>query len=349
MSVKKLDFNSIIAMYEKEGNTKKVEKFIILALDILALDNYSPSDSEESDEINEKYSFLEGRYLDSNIIERYKDIEDVLYFLAEKRVKPEEFVWELVSNKCSYYQVKELVKQGIIPIKYLEDNVIKSRDISSYFDILNNDTLENVNYDLIITNLLGLEEYFNSLEYLNCIPSILIKRPFNEAFHIELAQKLCKSESIFRFSRIEEIITYFFKGHPNDFENFLSTRPDILVLFKYLISRKKDFSNNIIDICKEKEARIIEAIKEGTINNFAWHVDLYQIGINDRIDILNTWARNNQVLVFDIYYEYFSNNNPDYENVGKELDEKFQKLNAEEHEQPFMRVRDKKDNNPDNN
>ncbi len=64
MSVKNLDFNSIIAMYEKEGNTKKVEEFIILALD-----NYSPSDSEESDEIDEKYSFLQGRYLDSNIIE----------------------------------------------------------------------------------------------------------------------------------------------------------------------------------------------------------------------------------------------------------------------------------------
>ena len=77
MSVKKLDFNSIIAMYEKEGNTKKVKEFIILALD-----NYSPSDSEESDEINEKYSFLQGRYLDSNIIERYKDSEDVLCFLA---------------------------------------------------------------------------------------------------------------------------------------------------------------------------------------------------------------------------------------------------------------------------
>ncbi len=344
MSVKNLDFNSIIAMYEKEENTKKVEEFIILALD-----NYSPSDSEESDEIDEKYSFLQGRYLDSNIIERYKDNKDVLYFLAEKRVKPEEFVWELVSNKCRYYQVKELVKQGIIPIKYLEDNVIKTGDILCYSNILDNDELENVNYDLIITNLLGLEEYHYSLEYLNCITSILIKRPFNEAFHLELAKKLRESESIFRFNRIEEIIKYFLKEHPNDFENFLSTRPDILVLFKYLISRKKDFKKNIVDICKEKEAKIIEAIKEGTINHFAWLVDLYQIGINSRTDILNTWARNNQVLAFDIYYEYFSNNNTDYENVGKELDEKFQKLNAEEPEQPFMRIRDKKDNNPDNN
>ncbi len=349
MSVKKLDFNSIIAMYEKEGNTKKVEEFIILALDILALGNYYPSDSKESDEINEKYSFLQGRYLNPNIIERYKDSEEVLCFLAEKRVKPEEFVWELVSNKCEYYQVEELVNQGIIPIKYLEDNVIKSGNICSYSNILGNDELENVNYDLIITNFLGLEEYLDSLEYLNCIKSILTKIPFNVAFHLELAQKLCNSTTFFCYHRIEEIITYFLKEHPNDFENFLSTRPDILVLFKYLISRKKEFSNNIIDICKEKEERIIEAIKEGTINNFAWHVDLYQIGINARIDILNSWARNNQVLAFDIYYEYFSNNNPDYENVGKKLDEKFQKLNAEEPEQPLMRVRDKKDNNPDNN
>ena len=241
------------------------------------------------------------------------------------------------------------MEQGIIPIKYLEDNVIKSGDICSYSNILGNDELENVNYDLIITNFLGLEEYLDSLEYLNCIKSILTKIPFNVAFHLELAQKLCNSTTFFCYHRIEEIITYFLKEHPNDFENFLSTRPDILVLFKYLISRKKEFSNNIIDICKEKEERIIEAIKEGTINNFAWHVDLYQIGINARIDILNSWARNNQVIAFDIYYEYFSNNNTDYENVGKELDEKFQKLNAEEPEQPFMRIRDKKDNNPDNN
>lgn len=329
MNLKNLDYASIVAMYENAGKKGIADIFIYKALD-----NYS--DDKNPDD----YDFLKNRTLTYAVINHYKDNEKVLCLLARKKVEPKEYIWDLIGVTCSYNTIKRLVKEGIMPKMYLEESVIKGEQYSCYEDIFSDEELKDIDYNLLLFNFMKLEQNIADISFLNCIEIILKEMPYDEEYHLPLAKVLCRNEYA-NLAKIQDIIKYFLNKNSNDFETILQNRPDILYLFRYLRSGKINtrYIDSFLEIYKRRSIRITEEIMSLGEISIAWCVELYEIGENERINILNYWARNNQVTAFDTYYKYFTSDNLDYENVGKILDEEFKNKMAEEPYTPLVRER----------
>lgn len=331
MNLKNLDYASIIAMYENAGKKGIADNFIYKALD-----NYS-DDKNPGD-----YDFLKNRSLSYEAISRYDHRPEVLYLLARKNVRPQEYIRKLILEFNDYQAIKQLVKEDVISLKVLEDCVIKSEAYSRYFDIFSDKELRNVNYNLLLFNFRKLPERLDNIDYLSCLKAIIINVPYNEKYHLSFAEILCRIEYA-NASKVIDIVKYFLNQNKDDFEILLQNRPDILYLFRFLKSRKVNINyiDEFLETYKRRSIKITEDIMFLRRSDVAWCLELYEIGESERINILNYWAQNNQVTAFDTYYEYFTSDNLDYENIGKLLDEEFKNKIVEEPDTPLNRTRKK--------
>jgi len=321
MDLKNLDFNSIIKMYQKNNDSEKLENMIILALD-----NYSEEKSDSD------YAFLNNRTLEYETIMRYKNNLQVLTLLARKAVGPRALVWDLIYPIADYKTIRKLVEKNHMLVSYLEKKVIELKQPSYYLSIFSNEALSEINYKKLVSNFLLLETDLYDEKYLCCIKVILTKCPYDELMNIRLAERLTKGINSKCEEIITEIINYFLKKYFDDFENFLKTRKDLLYLVKHLKKEKIVFQ-----ALEDQYTKALEKLKEGTID-IAWSIYIHEITPEDRINILNNWALNNQITLFETYFGYLTTDDPDYENDGVFLDEEYRKQ-VETAEIPASRVR----------
>lgn len=326
MDLKNLDYASIVAMYDNLGKKEIADNFVYKALD-----NYS----KFSD-----YDFLKNRSLTQEAISRYDHKPEVLYLLARKNVRPQEYIRKLILEFNDYQAIKQLVKEDAMPLRGLEDCVIKSETISRYLDIFSDKELRNVDYDLLLFNFRKLPEQLDNIDYLDCLKAIIINVPYHEEYHLSFAKLLCKC-GYANATKTLDIIKYFLNNNYDDFEVLLQNRPDILYLFRFLKSRKITikYSDEFFKIYEKRSTKIIGDIKDLKISDIAWCLLLYQLNESARISILNYWAQNNQVTAFGTYYQYFTSDIPDYENVGKLLDEEYKNMMVEKEDTPLKRER----------
>lgn len=327
MDLKSLDYASIVTMYDNLGKKEIADDFVYKALD-----NYSKY------KFFCDYDFLENRSLTQEAISRYDHKLEVLYLLARKKVKPQEYVWELILEFNDYQAIKQLVKEDVMPLRDLEDCVIKSETYSIYLDIFSDKELQNVDYNLLLFNFRKLPERLDNIDYLSCLKAIIINVPYHEEYHLLFAKILCKCGYA---TKIIDIVKYFFNKNKDNFEILLQNRPDILYLFRFLKSGKVNINyiNEFLKIYEKRSTQIIGDIKDLKRNDIAWCLLLYRLNESARISILNYWAQNNQVTAFGTYYEYFTSDNPDYENVGKRLDEEYKNMMVEKKDTPLKRER----------
>lgn len=317
MSTTKINYNSVITMYEKAGNQEKAEEFIVLGLDSFS------DDSDRND-----YDFLKNRTLDASIINRYKSNLEILWLFVEKGIEPQDMVWNLIAKRDSFKEIKEVVLHGALPMRYLEMALIRKQNIDCYQEIFRLGKITGLNYDFLLFNFMKIKARPNSKNYLACTQAILKYIPYNEECHLALARNLLNIHEKVGVEIANNIVSYFL-NNCEDLDAFFQTRPDILLLFK-----KFNYT-----IPQEYYFLLIQQLKNLSKINIAWCIELYQVSDNDKVAILNHWAQNNQVVAFDTYFKYMTSPNPDYEGVGKQLDEEFKNKIAEVPEAPVKRIK----------